>query len=213
MAKHPVPGRVKTRLARVLGPKTACDLFRAFILDLADRLRPLPYEVTWAYWPRAAPFAALLPGARCAPQRGRDLGARMADAVAVAFAAGRGPVLVIGADAPHVPTAALAEAARALVETADLVLGPAEDGGYYLIGLRGPEPSLFQSIAWGTDGVLTATLARAAARGLRTHLLPGTFDVDEADDLMRLRALLARGEVDLPRTAAVLAGARAAFRS
>ena len=205
MAKYPVPGRVKTRLARALGPKAASDLFRAFILDLADRLRALPYDVTWAYWPPAAPFDALVPGARCHPQRGRDLGARMVVALAAAFADGGGPVLVVGADAPHVPAASLAEAARSLRAGKELVLGPAADGGYYLIGLRRPMPSLFTEVPWGTGDVLAATRTRARALGLRTHLLPPSFDVDEVEDLRRLRAVIARGEADLPRTAAILA--------
>ncbi|HYR97147.1 MAG TPA: TIGR04282 family arsenosugar biosynthesis glycosyltransferase [Candidatus Binatus sp.] len=213
MAKYPVPGRVKTRLARVLGPERACELFRAFILDLADRLRPLPYRVTWAYSPPAAPFPRLVGGARCRAQRGRDLGARMAHALAAEFAERRQSVLVIGADTPHVPEATLAEAATMLCGRADLVLGPAADGGYYLIGLRAPAPSLFTGITWGTDGVLAATLERAGVRGLRTHLLPSSFDIDEVDDLVRLRALIAGGHVDLPRTALLLSGGCVAARS
>src|SRR5262245_30673531 len=103
MAKHPAPGQVKTRLAAVLGEERACALYRAFVLDLAARLETLPYAVTWAYWPPAAPFPALLPGRRCQPQDGADLGERMAAAVAWAFVEGPSPVLVIGADMPHVP--------------------------------------------------------------------------------------------------------------
>ena len=152
MAKHPVPGRVKTRLAAALGADTACALYRAFVLDLAERLGGLPYAVTWAYTPPDAPFAELLPGARCRPQHGRDLGERLAAAIADELAEAPGAVLAIGADAPHVPAAALAEAA-----------------------------------------------------GLAVHLLPPGFDVDEVADLVRLRALLARGEVRLPRTTEVLA--------
>src|SRR5439155_9629378 len=94
----------------------------------------------------------------------------------------------------------------ALTHGADVVLGPAADGGYYLIGLRGPAPGLFAGIAWGTAGVLEATLARAAAAGLAVHLLSPSFDVDQLADLSRLRALLARDDVSLPRTAGVLAG-------
>ena len=206
MAKHPVPGRVKTRLAAALGADTACALYRAFVLDLAERLRALPYAVTWAYTPPDAPFAELLPGARCRPQHGRDLGERLAAAIADELAEGPGPVLAIGADAPHVPAAPLAEAAAALAGRADVVLGPAADGGYYLIGIRGPAPDLFAGIAWGTAGVLEATLARARAAGLAPHLLPPSFDIDQPADLARLRALLARGEVSLPRTTGVMAG-------
>jgi len=206
MAKHPEPGRVKTRLAAAFGAERACALYRAFVLDLAERLRTLPYAVTWAFWPAAAPFADVLPGVRCRPQRGRDLGERLAGAVAAAFAEAPGPVLVIGADAPHVPAESLAEAARALGGTADVVLGPAEDGGYYLIGLREPA-DLFAGIAWSTPSVLAATRGRAERLGLRTHLLPPSFDVDEPADLLRLRALLDRGDAYLPRTAALLAAA------
>ena len=213
MAKHPVPGQVKTRLARVLGPDRACELYRAFILDLADRLRRLPYRVTWAYTPATAPFSRLVRGVRCRPQRGRDLGARMAHAIAGEVTSRRDPVLVIGADAPHVPAASLAEATTMLRRSADVVVGPAADGGYYLIGVRAPAPSLFRRIPWGTDAVLGATLERAGASGLGVHLLPWTFDVDEADDLERLRALLVRGDVQLPRTALLLAGRRAASRA
>jgi len=206
MARHPVAGRVKTRLAATLGADAACALYRAFVLDLAERLGAMPYAVTWAYTPPDAPFPELLPGAGCRPQRGRDLGERLTGAIGEEFAAGPGPVIAIGADAPHIPAAALAEAAAALAHGADVVLGPAADGGYYLIGLGRPAPDLFAGIAWGTAGVLEATLARAGAAGLAPHLLPPSFDVDQPADLARLRALLARGEVSLPRATGVMAG-------
>jgi len=198
MAKHPAPGRVKTRLAATLGADRACALYRAFVLDLAERLDALPYDVTWAYWPATAPFATLLPRARCRSQRGADLGERMANALAECG----GPAVVIGADAPHVPAARLAEAVGALAADADLVLGPADDGGYYLIGLRTPTPAVFTGVAWGTSRVLAETLARAS--GLRTRLLEPCFDIDTPADLARLADLLARGDVLLPRTAALL---------
>src|SRR5262245_44072067 len=122
MARYPEPGRVKTRLAAVLGDARACALHRAFVLDLAVRLAALPYEVIWSYTPEAAPFAALVPHARCVPQVGADLGARMAHAVGAAFAEDARPVLVIGADVPHVPAACLAEAAG--MAASRVVVGP-----------------------------------------------------------------------------------------
>ncbi len=204
MARHPVPGRVKSRLAVHLGPERACALYRAFVLDLAERLRTLPYEVTWVYEPATAPFHELVGGARCRAQTGSDLGERMAHAIAASMRDGATPVLVIGADVPHVPAASLAEAVAVLAGNVDLVLGPAEDGGYYLVGLSAPAPALFRKVPWGTARVLEVTLARAADAGLRTHLLPPTFDVDEVQDLERLAELLASGEVCLPRTAAEL---------
>jgi rSAM/selenodomain-associated transferase 1 len=204
MARYPTAGRVKTRLAAALGDERACALYRAFVLDLEERLRAVSYAVTWAYWPPAAPFAALLPGARCVTQQGRDLGERMAAVVAAEAAAGAPALIVIGADVPHVPLRILAEARDALMAGMDVVLGPALDGGYYLIGLRAPVPALFARIDWGTSVVLAQTRERARSMGLRSHLLPSNFDVDEPADLDRLRALLGRGEVSLPRTAALL---------
>jgi uncharacterized protein len=202
MARHPEPGRVKTRLAAVLGDDRACLLHRAFVLDLADRLASLPYDVTWAYTPAAAPFPALLPHTRCVAQVGDDLGARMAHAVAAAFAEDTRPVLVIGADVPHVPATCLAEAAE--MAATRIVVGPAEDGGYYLIGLARPIPELFTDVPWGSDAVLETTRERARVLGLAMHLLPRTFDVDEPQDLERLRGLLEQGVIALPRTAALL---------
>ena len=203
MAKYPEAGRVKTRLAAALGAARACALYRAFILDLADRLAALPYEVIWSYDPAPAPFAALLPGARCVPQIDGDLGARMGHAVAAAFAESAAPVVVLGADVPHVSADSIAQAAA--VAAGQVAIGPAEDGGYYLIALAREAPALFVDIPWGGAGVLEATRERAGRIGLETLLLPPTFDVDESADVERLRVLLERGAVALPRTAALLA--------
>jgi uncharacterized protein len=204
MARHPIPGRVKTRLAVAIGAAAAAALQRAFILDLADRLADVPYPVSWVYEPADAPFAALLPAARCRPQHGGDLGARMAEAIRAELADGAASVLVIGTDSPHLPLGYLDGAAAALSAGSDVVLGPAEDGGYYLIGVRAEEAVLFTGIAWGTPTVLATTEARAQARGLRTGRLPPLFDVDVPQDLRRLRSVLAAGVVHLPRTAALL---------
>ena len=209
MAKHPAPGRAKTRLAAAIGAPAAVSLSRAFIRDLATRLAALPYAVTWAYWPRGVPFRALLGGLpagwRCRLQRGRDLGERMTNAIRAELARGCGPVLVIGADVPHLSAAALAEAAAALTSGSDLVLGPAADGGYYLIGVTACRPALFSEMPWGSEAVFVTTRRRARRLGLRTHVLSPTFDVDEREDLDRLRALIARGALDLRHTARVLA--------
>ena len=205
MAKYPAAGRVKTRLAAVLGAERAAQLYRAFVLDLAERLALLPLPVVWAYLPHDAPFDALLPGARCTVQQGADLGERMHAAILGELATGADAVLVLGADVPHVDAAVIAEAEKRLAHDVDLVVGPAADGGYYLIGVRGPQAALFLDVAWGTATVLETTLARARALALRTHLLPQAFDVDDVDDLRALRALLAGGAVRLPRTAALLA--------
>jgi len=125
MAKYPVAGRVKTRLAAELGDDAACALQRAFLLDLAERLRALPYAVTWAFWPPSAPFATLIGDGRCRPQSGKDLGERMAAAIEAELAEGAAPVVVLGADVPHVDLACVRQAVLALAADADVVLGPA----------------------------------------------------------------------------------------
>jgi uncharacterized protein len=148
-------------------------------------------DLVAAYSPaRAAPcLTALVPrGTLCLAQRGEDLGARMANLVTDLLAAGRPGVLVTGSDLPTLPSAHLVEAAHALGGgAADIVLGPAEDGGYYLIGLTRPAPRLFAEVAWGAAEVLEATRARAHALGLHVHLLPPWYDVDTPADLARLR--------------------------
>jgi glycosyltransferase A (GT-A) superfamily protein (DUF2064 family) len=140
---------------------------------------------------------------------GGDLGERLATGMAERIATLRLPVLAIGTDAPHIDGASLREGAETLADGgADVVLGPATDGGYYLIGVRAPQPALFRDVVWGSSSVLEATLERARAAGLRVHLLPTTFDVDDQAGLEELRALLARGTITLPHTAAALGGVR-----
>lgn len=199
-----MPGRVKTRLAAAFGPEAACALHRAFVVDLAARLAETGWAVTWAVWPPDAPFADVVPGARVIGQRGPDLGARMAAATADLFTEGPGAVLVLGTDTPHLALTALRASATALAEGTDVVLGPAVDGGYWLLGLRAPAPELFAGIPWGTGDVLDATRVRARALRLAVRLVESAFDVDVPDDVRRLRTLLASGEVVLPATARAL---------
>jgi hypothetical protein len=206
MAKYPQPGQVKTRLARTLGPEAACRLYEAFLLDLRDRLRAAGVSPTWAVWPPDADVRSLLPGDRVVPQDGDDLGQRM-DRAATAVADGSGePVVIVGVDAPHVPMAWLRRAEGELAWGCDVVLGPARDGGYYLLAYRPPCPALFADVPWGTSAVLRTTLARCAAAGLETGRLPELFDVDVAADLDPLRAWCRARPGALPRTRALLDG-------
>lgn len=206
MAKHPEPGRVKTRLAARIGPERAARLQRAFIEDLRDRLARVEVgiEVWWAFWPPAAPFGDLVPGPRVFAQRGADLGERIADAMERVRGGAVGDVAAIGADVPHVPLETLAACRRALGGGADVVLGPALDGGYYLIGTRAPQPALFEAVAWGSRAVLETTRARARAAGLATVELRPLGDVDDAAGLEALRDVLSARPGLLPRTEAEL---------
>jgi rSAM/selenodomain-associated transferase 1 len=205
LAKHPVPGRVKTRLAAAIGARAACTLYRAFVRDLAERLRPLGLPVWWAFTPPSAPFARLVATRRCFPQRAGDLGARIAHAIRTVHAATGGPVIALGADMPHVSGRELERAARALARGTDVVIGPATDGGYWAIGLRVPARAPFADIAWGSDRVLAATRRRCRALGLSVLELARGFDVDDARDLAALARRVRRGRPALPRTRAALA--------
>jgi len=205
LAKYPRPGRVKTRLARAIGSEAACALYRAFVLDLARRLRRQRADLWWAYAPARAPFAALVGSRRCFAQRPGDLGTRIAHALAVVRRHGYGAAIAIGADMPHVSRRALAAAARALARGADVVLGPARDGGYYLIGVRASQPVLFRDVPWGTARVLDVTRRRCRRLGLTLVEVATGFDVDEARDLAPFRGVVQSRPREFPCSRRVLA--------
>ena len=205
MARYPEVGAVKTRLGRQIGAARACALYRAFVCDLHARFAGRRRPLIWAFLPADRDFAAVVgAGARCLPQQGRDLGERMLRCFRDLHGAGFERVLMIGADVPHVRDAWLDEA-EAQLEDADLVLGPSADGGYYLIAMRQPH-DVFTGVEMSTPHVLADTCRRADTAGLRVHLLPPSFDVDDVDDLRRLQMLLRQEGYDrlLPSTSALL---------
>ncbi len=191
MAKAPRAGDVKTRLCPPLDPAGAAELARAFLADAIALAGALPARHAMVYAPPESRslFAALAPGFALVRQRGEDLGARMLHAFEDLLADGSPAAVLIGSDIPTVPREHL-EAALLRVADADLVLGPSEDGGYYLIGLREPRPELFRDMAWSTSTVLDETVDRARGLGLEVALLPSWFDVDTEADLERLEASL-----------------------
>jgi len=194
MAKAPRRGEVKTRLVPPLSESDAAALGGCFIQDIADNIlaaaQTAPIEGYVAYSPAGSEdlFAPLLPE-RIAllPPRRSGLGHSLFDAAEDLLAAGYGSVCLVNADSPTLPTGVLAAAAQALAPQGDrLVLGPAEDGGYYLIGVKFPHPRLFEEIAWSTEHVFRQTLDRAAEIGLDTVRLPNWYDVDDVASLRRL---------------------------
>jgi rSAM/selenodomain-associated transferase 1 len=210
MAKAPRAGAVKTRLCPPLSPAAAARLYRCFLLDVLDRVRTLRgVTPVVAYTPRRARgfFASAQPGMLLLPQGGGDLGGRMAGVFARVFAQGFAAALVIGADSPTLPTRHLRAAVRALARGADGVIGPSEDGGYYLLGLRAPCPAMFEGIAWSTGRVLAQTLARARRAGRELARLPPWYDVDTVADLRRLGAELRARRGAPTRTRRLLATA------
>jgi rSAM/selenodomain-associated transferase 1 len=184
--KHPRPGTVKTRLAAAIGPEVAADLYRALAEHVLEVTTPVAgeYERLVFFDPPGAAeeMRAWLPGTRLIAQVGPDLGARMADAFARAFARGASRVAIVGTDVASVSRQSVTDALAAL-DAADVVIGPAEDGGYYLLALGAPRPGLFTGIAWSSSTVASETRTRATAAGLRVRELPILRDVDTLDDL------------------------------
>jgi rSAM/selenodomain-associated transferase 1 len=199
-------GRVKTRLIGDLSPAEAAALHTAFLEDLLDRLRDGSFDLrlAWALDPGEPIPAGAFPGVR---QEGEDLGERLFRTLSAA--AEEAPaVAALGSDHPTLPIEVVHEAFEILEAGADAVLGPAEDGGYYLIALRAAAvvPRLFEGIAWSTDRVFPETLARCRELGLRVELLPRASDVDTPEDLHRLALRMAGDDLGSPRTRALLAG-------
>lgn len=192
--KEPSPGRVKTRLAHAIGAKAAAELYRLLTEEVLRRTAPVGSEYQRLLFfapPQAGPaMASWLPGETLIAQVEGDLGARMAGAFEEAFRRGAQRALLIGTDVPGLSRELLIEGFASL-EDHDLVLGPAQDGGYYLAGLDRPQPALFRSVAWSTPSVLGATVERAGVLGLSVRLLETLGDVDTVADLRRERGRLA----------------------
>jgi rSAM/selenodomain-associated transferase 1 len=188
--RAPEPGKVKTRLAPRLPPPAVLALYRCMVADTLHTLSSIGLEVVLCVHPPRSPatVAAWL-GRRYAvrPQRGTDLGARMADAFGQVFAAGRTRALLVGTDIPDLPAAVYREAFSALGDH-PAVLGPALDGGYYLIGFNRWAflPAAFEGVAWGTNRVFEQTRRILADHGITSHCLPPHRDLDAYEDLAAL---------------------------
>ena len=192
-AKWPRAGQVKTRLADVVGPERAAQVARAFLLDTLDRLAAVPVRRVVACTPDEAEgdFAPVVSGRfALRPQGDGDLGARMARFITAEIAAGGDAVVLVGADSPTLPVEYV-ERALAEIDRADVVLGPATDGGYYLLGCGRRVPPIFDGIDWGGHHVLGDTLARLPAKGWRLAVLEPWYDVDTAEDWQVLRGHVA----------------------
>lgn len=190
--RDPVPGAVKTRLAPPLSPQEACALYEAFLRDLFRRVRALHSVRVTVFRAGEAPdrLAPLVPkGWSVEPQRGADLGERLAEATGRLLAGEDARAVVIGSDSPDVPVQTIRRAFQR-IKHKDVALGPASDGGYYLIGLRRPAPGLFEGVPWGTPAVLEGTLANVERLGLSLAVLPVWYDVDDEASLRLLRQMV-----------------------
>ena len=199
-AKLPKPGKVKTRLVGPLTAKEVAELHLACLRDTIALVSSLPSCRKWLM-PAGTPSecsmlakALRLPAEwRVAPQRGRDLGARLNQAFLEAFRDGARRIVVIGTDTPWMEKGRIRQAFARLREV-DVVIGPATDGGYYLIGARRHVPMLFAGIPWGTNRVFHATQLAISHAGLSYRQLRRDFDLDRPQDLERLRELIREGK-------------------
>ncbi|SNC64584.1 hypothetical protein SAMN06265337_1109 [Hymenobacter gelipurpurascens] len=183
-ARYPELGKVKTRLAAGIGPEQALQVYRELLAHTQAVAAPLAVR-KWLWLAEAGPAADrsdTWAGYQPLPQPAGDLGHRMQTAFAHSFAKGAAAAVIIGTDCPGLTTAHLEQAYTAL-HTHDVVLGPATDGGYYLLGMKVVWPTLFENKPWSTSAVLSETLAAAKLVGLQVHLLPELRDVDTAEDL------------------------------
>jgi rSAM/selenodomain-associated transferase 1 len=189
-ARHPELGKVKTRLAAGIGDEAALAVYRELLAHTRAVAQALPaHKTVWlAETPTVTPDKAdEWPGYEQQLQFPGDLGTRMLTAFAHAFEQGARAVLIVGTDCPGLSAAILEQAYTALA-THDIVIGPAEDGGYYLLGMKELCQDIFLGKSWSTDSVLAHTLADADRLGLTVAQLPMLRDVDDAADLAAWRA-------------------------
>jgi rSAM/selenodomain-associated transferase 1 len=188
-AKQPIVGQVKTRLAHASTPEWARRIAQAILEDSLDRFSEVEACRAIVYAPTAGSdfFSQLARGRyESIPQRDGDLGKRLQHFFSDARPHGYSRILAIGADSPTLPIAYIEQAFR-LLESHDVVLGPAFDGGYYLIGLGAKDIRVFDDIPWSTSRVLEKTVERVREVSARLALLPPWYDIDTLDDWAMLR--------------------------
>jgi uncharacterized protein len=210
MAKAPVAGTVKTRLVPPLTPAQSAELCRALLLDQFDHLRNFTGVERYVFYTPADAENVMreLAGAGYVylAQSDGDLGARMAQVFADLWHLGHRNIVLIGSDLPALPWAILDEAISRLVKAERrVILGPSEDGGYYLVGMNRPTPEIFANMTWSHDRVFADTIARLDALSLPYSVLPTWFDLDVAEDFQRLWQLpKSQSRTGLSRTLACL---------
>ncbi len=192
VAKQPERGNVKTRIAKTLGDELAAELCRSALhdtLSLAMSITDVAHVLSYAppteegqrYFNQVAPTFVLI------PQQGATFSERLSGTCSRLLQR-YAPVVLIGSDSPDLPATFIRSAFELLQAQADVVLGPAVDGGYYLLGLRSMQPTLFERIDWSTEAVAEQTRERAAEARLRLADLPYWHDLDTVDDLKVLKA-------------------------
>lgn len=181
--KNEVLGKVKTRLASGVGEEQALDIYRHLLYKTYLAIRDISVSIT-TYFSEFIPDTPTYSAENKRVQVGQDLGERMKNAFSINFESGMEKIVLIGTDCPSIEGRYILQAFDAL-DQSDLVIGPARDGGYYLIGMKQRADYLFEGISWSTELVLSQTLTLAAEQGLQTHLLPVLEDIDTLEDWER----------------------------
>lgn len=234
MARAPLPGRCKTRLLAAHSPEWVAGLYAAMLRDTLDGLQsvqaddyfvfvaPVPPSVeeeeregpggddeartklAFEVLARHVPAPWQLVAQSGGPLRGDDLGARVEHALGIMFERGAGYALLSSSDAPSFPPAPLAEAFADEATHGQVLIGPSDDGGYYVIGMSRLEPRLLRDIPWSTPAVMETTRLRCKELGLTIRELPRWYDVDQPSDVLRLVDELRKEPELAPRTAQFL---------
>ncbi|MBI5048891.1 MAG: TIGR04282 family arsenosugar biosynthesis glycosyltransferase [Deltaproteobacteria bacterium] len=207
MLKAPVAGRVKTRLVPPLKAEDAARLYSYFIEDIFNRISILTdVDIIAALGtdlksvPRvlAKKVKRILPsGILVTPQKGKDLGERLANIFSLLFLKGYNKVAIIGTDSPDLPVEFIKKSFAMLIGIVNLVIGPAEDGGYYLIAMSKDCRQIFKDIPWSTNMVFEKTIEKAQKAGLKSDILPIWYDVD---DINNLKTLWSNTRLNIPET-------------
>ena len=188
VAKRPTPGKTKTRLSPPLTPELASALYESFLFDTLDQMRQVAdsHHVI-AHLDERDYFQRVAPDFELIPQEGHTLGERLDRALTAYLARGYQRAVIMDSDSPTLPADYLSQAFNILSDGADVVLGPCDDGGYYLIGIKRPAPRLLREVHMSTPTVAAETIALAKDEGLNLISLPTWYDVDDAASLFRLR--------------------------
>jgi len=189
IAKRPAAGQTKTRLSPPFSGEEAAQLYACFLKDMLEIARAIPkVRRILNYWPLAERdyFRKLAPDFELLPQSGNSLGERLDNILTYCLTHGFEQAVIANSDSPTLPVAYVQQA-FARLNDAEVVLGPCDDGGYYLIGLTRPQPRLLREVQMSTPTVKRDTLALAKEEGLKTALLPTWYDVDTITELERLK--------------------------
>lgn len=205
-AKKPETGKVKTRLTSLLTAEEAAELYAAFLQDALAEYTTLAADVRlYVAPPDEMPSRYTPDGVTTHVQKGADLGERMLMAFVETFAAGYEKAIIIGTDHPSLPTEWISMSFEAMTIPFRTVIGPSEDGGYFLIGMNELYPILFERMTYSHDQVFDMTLERAADTSTQVVLLPNWYDIDTPKDLKRLIEELPDVYAELPHTRAYVA--------